>query len=70
MRIQNVRSVTRAFSVIELMLVLVLVGILVAIALPRVTAYQQKVRVHQAVVDIATVSLLKERSGAKRLPGR
>lgn len=56
MRIQNVRSVTRAFSVIELMLVLVLVGVLVAIALPRVSAYQQKVRIHQAVVDIATMS--------------
>ena len=56
MPIQTDRSAARGFNLIELMLVLLLVGILATIALPRYTAYVQKVRIHQAVVDIATMS--------------
>ena len=58
MPIQNHRSAgnTRGFTIMELMLVVALVGILTAIALPFYRGYKEKVRIHQAVVDITTMA--------------
>ena len=47
---------TRGFTLIELMLVVALIGVLVAVALPFYNGYQKRVRIHQAIVDITAMS--------------
>jgi general secretion pathway protein G len=46
----------RGFSLIELMLALLLVGILVAVAQPFYRGYRERARIAQAVHDIAAMS--------------
>jgi general secretion pathway protein G len=44
------------FTMIEMMIAMVIVGVLVAIALPSYQRYQQRVRIDQAQRDIVTLS--------------
>jgi general secretion pathway protein G len=50
----------RAFTIVELMIVLLLVGVLAAIALPYYGRYQNKVRSAQVVTDLLAMSAVIE----------
>lgn len=47
---------TGGFTIIELLLVLTLLGVLIGIALPTYRAYRERVRVANAVADLAGIS--------------
>jgi general secretion pathway protein G len=51
------RRDARGFTFIELMMAVLLVGILVAVALPFYKGYKDRARVSQAVTDITAISL-------------
>jgi general secretion pathway protein G len=48
----------RGFTLVELMLALVILGVLLSLALPRYQNYRERVRVDQAKRDIMTMSAL------------
>lgn len=56
----------RGFSLVELMMALVVAGALLALAVPSYQAHVERVRVAQAVSDIAEVSMALERFRAFR----
>jgi general secretion pathway protein G len=60
--IQTVRNRTprwsaRGFTIIEVMLVVALVGILAAIALPAFQSHRERVRIAEAVIDIKNMDV-------------
>ncbi len=52
------RATRRGFTVVELLLVLVLLGVLVSIALPSYQNHRERVRTTQAKQDIAAMSAI------------
>lgn len=46
---------TRAFSMIELVIVVVIAGIIAAIAVPRMSGYTERARERRVVVDLGTM---------------
>lgn len=64
------RSAERGVSLLELMLVVGLIAVLTAVAVPSYTAYQDRARVAQAIRDITEISQRIERfrTARQRLP--
>jgi type IV pilus assembly protein PilE len=55
----------KGFSLVELMIAVVVVGILAAIAIPAYTKYIQRGRIAGAYNDIQTIALLEEKAYAE-----
>ncbi len=53
----RIRSEERAFTLIELMLVIVIIGVLVAAVVPRLTGRTEEARITRAKSDIESISL-------------
>jgi general secretion pathway protein G len=51
------RARVRGFTVIEIMLVVAVVGVVVALALPAYASHRERVRVAQAVLDIKSIEM-------------
>jgi type IV pilus assembly protein PilE len=55
----------KGFSLVELMIAVVVVGILAAIAIPQYTKHIQRGRMAEAYNDIQTIALLEEKAYAE-----
>jgi type IV pilus assembly protein PilE len=55
----------KGFSLVELMIAVVVVGVLAAIAIPTYTRHIQRGRMAQAYSDIQTIALLEEKAYAE-----
>lgn len=51
------KNIHNGFTLVEMMITVAIIGILAAIAIPAYSDYVERTRVHQAITDIATMSV-------------